>query len=43
MPYLASMLALREVQCDIKYVMNVIVVRQSLSKSDGNLLLHQFE
>jgi len=39
MPYLVSIGALREVQCDIKYVKNVIVVRLSLSKSDGNLLL----
>jgi len=43
MTYLASMLALREVHCDIKYVKNVSVVRLSLSKSDGNLLIHQFE
>jgi len=43
MTYLASMVALRQAQCDIKYVKNIIIVRLSLSKSDGNLLIHQFE
>jgi len=43
MTYLVLMLALREVQCDIKYVKNVIIFRLSLSKFDGNLLIHQFE
>jgi len=43
MTYLALIRALREAQCDIKYVKNVIIFRLSLSKSDGNLLIHQFE